>query len=199
MESLFIKFTNKYICFHSLFIVREEWNKGQLFKGVKRLRTTALKNDDSIFNQNDSILNQILNKPWLKSTYPSLIHGYSLNWFNRRFTQVLFRWLKFYLDTQKWVDFDSIFWFDTFLWFIWSEVSDSVTRVNDSTRVTIFCDSKSTRVTLRKIRTRLESRFSQNDSNRLESESFLQNLRASDRQTQFVCIQWNDHFLVQSW
>ena len=155
MESLFIKFTNKYICFHSLFIVREEWNKGQLFKGVKRLRTTALKNDDSIFNQNDSILNQILNKPWLKSTYPSLIHGYSLNWFNRRFTQVLFRWLKFYLDTQKWVDFDSIFWFDTFLWFIWSEVSDSVTRVNDSTRVTIFCDSKSTRVTLRKIRTRV--------------------------------------------
>ena len=65
--------------------------------------------------------------------------------------------------------------------------SDSVTRVNDSTRVTIFGDSDSTRVTLRKIVTRLESRFSQNDStrvtineSRLETESFLQNLRASD-------------------
>jgi len=26
------------------------------------LRTTALKNDDTIFNQSDSVLNQILNK-----------------------------------------------------------------------------------------------------------------------------------------
>jgi len=42
--------------------------------------------------------------------------------------------------------------------------SDSVTRVNDLTRVTIFGDSDSTRVTLRKMVTRLESRFSQNDS-----------------------------------
>jgi len=82
--------------------------------------------------------------------------------------------------------------------------SDSVTRVNDSTRVTIFGDPDSTRVTLRKMVTRLESRFSQNDStrvaindSRLESELFLQNLRASDWQTQFVCIQRNDHFLVQ--
>jgi len=92
MESLFVKFTNKYICFHSLFRVREEWNKGKLFKGEKRLRTTALKSDDSIFNQSDSILNQILNKPWPNlKTYSSLIHGYSLDWFNRRFTQVLFR------------------------------------------------------------------------------------------------------------
>jgi len=67
MESLFVKFTNKYTCFHSLFRVREEWNKGQLFKREKRLRTTALKNDDTIFNQSDSVLNQILNKLWLKS------------------------------------------------------------------------------------------------------------------------------------
>jgi len=79
--------------------------------------------------------------------------------------------------------------------------SDSVTRVNDSTRVTIIGDSDSTRVTLRKMMTRLESRFSQNDStrvtindSRLESESFLKNLRACDRQTQFVCIQRKDNF-----
>ena len=71
--------------------------------------------------------------------------------------------------------------------------SDSVTRVNNSTQVTIFGDSDSTRVTLRKIVTRLESRFSQNDSttvtvndSRLESESFLQNLWVPDGQTQFV-------------
>ena len=61
--------------------------------------------------------------------------------------------------------------------------SDSVIRVNDSTRVTIFGESDSTRVTLKKMMTRLVSRFSQNDStrvtvnnSRLESESFLQNL-----------------------
>ena len=67
MESLFVKFANKYICFRSLFKVRQEWNRGQLFKGEKRLRSTALKNDDSISYQSDSILNQILNKPRLKS------------------------------------------------------------------------------------------------------------------------------------
>jgi len=39
------------------------------------------------------------------------------------------------------------------------ETSDSVTRVNDSTRVKIFGDSDSTRVTLRKMVTRLQSRF----------------------------------------
>jgi len=49
--------------------------------------------------------------------------------------------------------------------------SGSVTRVNDSTRVTIFGDSDSTRVTLRKMVTRLESRFPQNVSTRLESQS----------------------------
>jgi len=45
--------------------------------------------------------------------------------------------------------------------------SHGVTRVNDSTRVTIFGDSDSTRVMWRTIVTRLESRFSQNDSNRV--------------------------------
>ena len=49
--------------------------------------------------------------------------------------------------------------------------SDSVTRVNDSTRVTFFGDSASTRVMLRKMLTRLASRFSQHDSTRLESQS----------------------------
>jgi len=43
MESLFVKFTKTYICFHGLFRIREECNKGQLFKGENRLRTTALK------------------------------------------------------------------------------------------------------------------------------------------------------------
>ena len=47
----------------------------------------------------------------------------------------------------------------------------------DSTRVTFFTEW-------------LDSSHNQ----RLESESFLQNLRASDRQTQFVCIQRNDRF-----
>jgi len=58
-----------------------------------------------------------------------------------------------------------------------------VTRVNDSTQITIFGDSDLIRVTLKKMVIRLESRFSQNDStrvtindSRLESESFLQNL-----------------------
>jgi len=50
---------------------------------------------------------------------------------------------------------------------VFTQTSDSVTRVNDSTRVTIFGDSDSTRVTLRKMLTRVESRFSQNDSTRL--------------------------------
>ena len=53
-------------------------------------------------------------------------------------------------------------------------VSDSATLVNDSTRVTNFGDSDSTRVTLRKMVTRLESRFSQNESTRLESQSMAQ-------------------------
>jgi len=39
------------------------------------------------------------------------------------------------------------------------------------TRVTIFRASDSNRVTLKKMVTRLESRFSQNDSTRLESQS----------------------------
>jgi len=54
--------------------------------------------------------------------------------------------------------------------------------------------------------TRLESRFSQNDStpvrvndSRLGSESFLQNLWVPDGQTQFVCTQTHEHFLLQWW
>ena len=65
----------------------------------------------------------------------------------------------------------------------------------DSTRVTftISGDVDSTRVTLRTMLTRHESRFLQNDSIRitisglrLQSESFLQNLWAFDGQTWFV-------------
>ena len=33
MESLIIKFTNKCICFYSLYKVRRAWNTGQLLKG----------------------------------------------------------------------------------------------------------------------------------------------------------------------
>jgi len=69
-----------------------------------------------------------------------------------------------------------------------------VTRVNYSARVTTFGGSDSTRVTLTTIVTRLKSHFSQNGSTRvtlndskLKSESFLQNLSASDGQSQFVC------------
>jgi len=54
--------------------------------------------------------------------------------------------------------------------------------------------------------TRLESCFSQNDStrvtvndSRLESESFLQNLWVPDGQTQCVCTQTNEDFLLQWW
>jgi len=49
----------------------------------------------------------------------------------------------------------------------------------DSTRVTFFTEWLLTRVTIN------------------DSESFFKNLRVSDRQTQFVCIQRNDHLLVQ--
>jgi len=46
MKTLIIKFTNNYICFYSLFKVREAWNKGQLLKKDvvdKRLWTTVLR------------------------------------------------------------------------------------------------------------------------------------------------------------
>jgi len=49
--------------------------------------------------------------------------------------------------------------------------SDSVTRVNDSTRVTIFGDSDSTRVTLKKMVTRLDSSHIFHRMTRLESQS----------------------------
>jgi len=84
--------------------------------------------------------------------------------------------------------------------------SDSESWANDSTRVTILGDSDSTRVRLKKMTTRLESRFSQHDStritvndSRLESGSFLQNFRVPDGQTQFVCTQRNEDFLLQWW
>jgi len=52
--------------------------------------------------------------------------------------------------------------------------SDSVTRVHDSTRLTIFGDSDSTRVTL--IKWWLDSRFSQNDSTRVTVNDSSQSL-----------------------
>jgi len=71
-------------------------------------------------------------------------------------------------------------------------------------------DSDSTRVTLKKMVTRLESRFSQNDSTRvtvidsshshwLESESFLQSHWVPGGQTQFVCAQRNEDFWLKWW
>ena len=50
--------------------------------------------------------------------------------------------------------------------------------------------------------TRIESRFSKNDwshSQWLESELFLQNRWVPDGQTQFVCTQTNEDFLLQWW
>jgi len=96
----------------------------------------------------------------------------------------------------------------------------SLLNSDNETRVTIFGDSShvdndgySTRVTFftewrleSQPSTRLESRFSENDSNRvtikdsrLESESFLQNLWASDRHTQFVRTQRNELFFFRQW
>ena len=49
--------------------------------------------------------------------------------------------------------------------------SDSVTRVNDSTRVTIFGDSDSTLVTFRKMVTRLDSSHVFHRMTRLELQS----------------------------
>jgi len=77
---------------------------------------------------------------------------------------------------------------------------DSLTRVKESTRVTILV-----------IRTRLESHWKKcrldsshvfhrmilldsSHSQWLESDSFLQNLWVPDKQTHFVCTQRNEHF-----
>jgi len=79
--------------------------------------------------------------------------------------------------------------------------SDSVTRVNDSTRLESRFLVTRTRLESRWERwwlysNRLESRFSQNDSTRVtindSSQSHFCKISASDRQTQFVCIQRND-------
>jgi len=88
---------------------------------------------------------------------------------------------------------------DTLCWLNAIFGNYSVTRVNYSTRATIFGDSSYiekngewTRVTF--FTEWLDSiRVTINDL-RLESESFLQNLWASDEQTQFVCTQRNEHF-----
>jgi len=69
--------------------------------------------------------------------------------------------------------------------------SDSLTRVNDSTWVTNFGDSVSTRFTLRTMVTPHESIHFFPKMTRLRSESFFQNLWASDGQTLFVCTQRN--------
>ena len=85
--------------------------------------------------------------------------------------------------------------------------SDSVIRVNDSTRVTIFDDSDSTRVTLRRMVTRLESSRVFHRMTRLDSQSmtrvrviFTKSMSScSWWTTQFVCTQRNKHFLLQRW
>jgi len=57
--------------------------------------------------------------------------------------------------------------------------NDSVTRVNDSTRVTIFGDSDSSHVEKNGDSTRLESRFLHNDSTGLESQSMTRDSHQS--------------------
>jgi len=78
-----------------------------------------------------------------------------------------------------------------------------VTRINESTRVTIFGELDSTRVTWRKMVTRLESRFSQDwlESTRVtvKSELFFQNFWVLDGQTRYVSPQRIEHFLAQWW
>jgi len=56
-----------------------------------------------------------------------------------------------------------------------------------------------TRITLRKMVTRLDSCHASHRMARLESEPYLQNFWASDGQIQFVCTQRNEHFLLQWW
>jgi len=86
--------------------------------------------------------------------------------------------------------------------------SDSATQVNDSTRLeSRFLETRT------RLKSRWEKRwlnstqfFLQNDStrvtingSRLESASFLQNLRCSDGQIPFVCTQRNEHLLLPWW
>ena len=66
--------------------------------------------------------------------------------------------------------------------------SDSVTRVNDMSRVTIFGDLDSTPVTLRTMVTRLQSHFSQNDSCDNQWRETRVRVWASDGQTYSVCF-----------
>jgi len=83
---------------------------------------------------------------------------------------------------------------------------DSVTRVNDSSQNFWWLELDSTQVEKNGYSTRLESPFLQNDStrvtvidSRLKSETFLQNFWVLEGQTQFVCTQRNEDFLLQWW
>ena len=86
--------------------------------------------------------------------------------------------------------------------------SDSVTRVNDSNHDIWLLWLDSSPVEKYGVLTRVESRFSQNNSTRLKSqsmtwdsksESFSPNLWASDERTLFVCIVRNEQFLLPWW
>ena len=87
---------------------------------------------------------------------------------------------------------------------LYMQGSDSVTRVNGSSHNFWWLGLESSHVEKHGNSIRLESCVSQNDStrvtvydSRLVSESFLQNLWFPDGQTQFVCTQRNEHFLLQ--
>ena len=89
---------------------------------------------------------------------------------------------------------------------LYMQGSDSVTRVNDSSHNFWWLGLDSSHVEKHGDSIRLESCVSQNDStrvtvydSRLVSESFLQNLWVPDGQTQFVCTQINEHYLLQDW
>jgi len=105
----------------------------------------------------------------------------------------------------------SVWWMEVIYYYVLYILtgSDRVTRVNDSTRVTILMtrtrlESRwkkwwlgSTRVTF--IKGWLDSTWVTVNDSKHESESFSQNLWVPDGQTQFVCIQRTEHFLLQSW
>ena len=86
--------------------------------------------------------------------------------------------------------------------------SDSVTRVNDSTRVTISGDLDSTRVIFRKMVTRLDWSHVFHRITRLESQSMTRDSSlchfykiswVPDGPTHFVCTQRNELFLLHWW
>ena len=77
--------------------------------------------------------------------------------------------------------------------------SDSLTRINNSTRLELRFLATRTRLESRREKWWLDSSHVFHRMTRLESESFLQNLWAPDGQTQFVCTQRNEHFLLRWW